>query len=115
MTKLNQPKRGFSLLELMVVVTIIGTIAAIIIARASDNITNAEVKACLHNRSIINAAAERYALMESSAPANISDLDDPDYLEGAVLTCPVTGNAYVLNSSTNRVQGHTTTATPGNH
>lgn len=108
-------RRGFSLIELLAIVAIVGTLAALIIARASDHIDNASCKSCFHNKAAINAAIERYALIEEAFPTAISDLDDPEYLEGAVLTCPVTGNAYTLNTTTNRVDGHSTTTNPGDH
>ena len=93
---------------------IIGSLAAVIIVRASQHIDNGAVKSCFHNRTQINSAIERYTLMEGSVPS-LSDLDDEDYLPGGVPNCPVTGNAYTIDSGTNRVLGHTSVSNPGDH
>jgi prepilin-type N-terminal cleavage/methylation domain-containing protein len=105
---------GFSLMELLAVVVILGVIAALVLPRVSSNNDLAKEKTCLHNRAEINIAVEQYYIHTGAWPANnLSDIGaDPDYFPEGVPTCPVTGNAYQLDGTLHRVQGHTG---PGTH
>ena len=116
MTSRNQSaKPGFSMLELLLVITLIGVIAGFLIERVSVSSEMAKVKTCSHNRSEINSAIERYNLSNGSFPATLSDLETTEYFPAGIPTCPLTGSAYSLNSTVNRVDGHTTTTSPGDH
>jgi prepilin-type N-terminal cleavage/methylation domain-containing protein len=107
-------RRGFSLMELLAVVVILGVIAALVLPRVSSNNDMAKEKTCLHNRAEINIAVEQYYIHTGVWPANnLSDIGaDPDYFPDGVPTCPVSGNAYQLDGTLHRVQGHTG---PGAH
>lgn len=98
-------KSGFSLLELLAVVTILGIIAAIIVPRVTVSSDNAKSKVRDHHKATINAAVERYYVNEGSWPAdNLSDIGiDPNYFPDGIPTDPVSGSAYSLNSTTHRV------------
>ena len=111
----ERTKKGFSLLELLAAVTILGIIASVLIVRITDNVSDAKVKTCFHNRSLINSALERYSLMEGTFATSLDDLDTPDYLPGGVPTCPATSNAYTIDGVTSRISGHTSTTNPGDH
>ena len=100
-------RRGMSLLELMAVVLIIGALAAILVPRASVARSEAQEKACYHNRMLINSAVERYAVTNGADPTDLSDLNTPDYFPEGIPVCPVSGNPYTLNPATQRVSGHT--------
>jgi prepilin-type N-terminal cleavage/methylation domain-containing protein len=99
------PRRGFSLLELMTVVIILGVIAAIIMPRIWSSRREAAEKACYHNRLLINSAVERYALDTGDYPASLNDLSVPNYFPEGIPVCPISGSAYTLNGM-NRVDGH---------
>jgi general secretion pathway protein G len=105
---------GFSLMELLAVVAILGVIAAVIVPRVSTNNDMAKEKTCLHNRAEINIAVEQYYIHTGAWPAaNLSDIaTDPDYFPDGMPTCPVSGNSYQLDGTIHRVQGHTG---PGTH
>lgn len=98
-------RSGFSLLELLAVVTILGIIAAIVVPRITTSSDLAKEKANDHNKATINAAVERYYINENTWPANdLSDIGaDVNYFPDGLPTNPVDGNAYTLNATTHRV------------
>ncbi len=104
-TRNSDKKRGFSLLELLAVVTILGIIAAIIVPRVTVSSDNAKQKVRDHHKATINAAVERYYVNEGSWPADdLTDIGaDVDYFPDGIPTDPVSGSAYSLNSTTHRV------------
>jgi general secretion pathway protein G len=107
--------RGLSLLELMLVVVLISIIASIVMVRISESSDTAKCKACLHNRAELNSAIERYGVSNSSYPTALTDLVAPDYFPQGIPVCPVTGGAYSMNSTTYRIDGHTSSTAPGDH
>lgn len=98
-------KRGFSLLELLAVVTILGIIAAIIIPRVTVSSSTAKQKVRDHHKATINAAVERFYIDNGSWPAaNLSDIGaNVNYFPDGLPTNPVDGTAYTLNATTHRV------------
>ncbi|HYO24319.1 MAG TPA: type II secretion system protein [Lacipirellulaceae bacterium] len=97
-------KNGFSLLELLAVVTILGVIAAIIVPRVTVSSTTAKTKVRDHHKATINAAVERYYIDTNSWPANdLSDIGaNVNYFPSGIPTNPVDGTAYSLNATTHR-------------
>ena len=106
---------GFSLLELIAVVTILGVIASLIIPRLTTSASVAREKTCFHNRAEINSAVEIYAVQNGAFPANIAELDTPDRFPDGIPVCPVSGVAYTLNATTHRVEGHLGGGKSGGH
>ncbi len=106
MNKVRNGKRtGFSLMELLAVVTILGIIAAIIVPRVTVSSDTAKQKVNAHNKATINAAVERWYIDNGSWPAtDLSDIGaDIDYFPDGVPVNPVSGGAYSLNGTTHRV------------
>lgn len=103
--RLNHQKRGFSLLELLAVVTILGIIAAIIVPRVTVSSATAKQKVRDHHKATINAAVERYYVDTNTWPANdLSDLGvNANYFPDGLPVNPVDGSAYTLNATTHRV------------
>jgi general secretion pathway protein G len=103
-----QHRDGFSLMELLAVVVIIGIIAALVVPRVSTGTDTAKHKCCLHNHTEINITVEQYYIHTGHWPANdLSDVAaDPSYFPEGLQNCPVTGAAYQLDPTTHRVIGH---------
>jgi prepilin-type N-terminal cleavage/methylation domain-containing protein len=103
--KSDTRRRGFSLLELLAVVTILGIIAAIIVPRVTVSSNTAKTKVRDHHKATINAAVERYYIDTNTWPANdLSDIGgNVNYFPSGIPTDPVSGNPYSLNATTHRV------------
>lgn len=101
----SNKKSGFSLLELLAVVTILGIIAAIIVPRVTVSSDTAKQRVRDHHKATINAAVERYYVNTGSWPANdLSDIGaDVNYFPDGIPTNPVDSTAYSLNATTHRV------------
>jgi len=101
--------RGFSLLEMMAVVTLLGILAAIIIPRVAEPSRQAKRSACQVIKSNIEIQAQLWRRNTGNWPAAVlSDVGaDPDYFASGIPACPVDGSAYTFDSSTRRVSGHT--------
>jgi general secretion pathway protein G len=98
-------KTGFSLLELLAVVTILGIIAAIIVPRVTVSSATAKTKVRDHHKATINAAVERYYIDNNTWPANnLSDIGtNVNYFPDGLPVNPIDGTAYTLNTTTHRV------------
>jgi general secretion pathway protein G len=98
-------RTGFSLMELLAVVTILGIIAAIIVPRVTISSDTSKQKVNAHNKATINSAVERWYIEKGSWPANnLSDIGaDANYFPEGIPTNPADGSAYALNATTHRV------------
>ena len=101
--------RGISLLELLMVVTILGIIAMIAAPRLATSGDPTKANSCLARKGMIEVQAELWFRNKGAAPAaNLSDImANTAYFPDGALTCPVDGSAYQLNTTTLRVNGHT--------
>jgi general secretion pathway protein G len=97
----SRKRRGFSLLELLAVITILGIIAVVVIPRITTSAAVATSNADLQNRAEINSAVERYFFTEGVWPAaDLSDIgSDPNYFPEGLPVNPVTSAAYTLDAS----------------
>jgi prepilin-type N-terminal cleavage/methylation domain-containing protein len=99
---------GFTLLELLIVVMILGIVAAIVIPRFLVSADEAKKNACAQNVANINTQVERWYFEKGSWPAaDLSDIGaDNSYFPDGVAACPIDGSAYALDAVTHRVTGH---------
>ena len=84
----------------MIVVVIIGLLAAIAIPNFVKARTTAQKNACINNLRQIDGAKEQWALEAKKADgAACADTDIKDYIKGSTMpTCPSGSTAYVVNN-----------------
>jgi general secretion pathway protein G len=105
MIRTNCKRTGFSLMELLAVVTILGIIAAIIVPRVAVSSDTAKQKVNAHNKATINAAVERWYVEKGTWPAtNLSDIGaDANYFPEGLPTNPTNNTPYTIGATTHRV------------
>lgn len=96
----RQRRAGFSLLELLAVVTILGIIAVVVIPRISVSADTAKQNAHKQNIAEINAAVERWYFEKGEYPkSDLTDIgSDPNYFPDGIPKNPLTDASYTLNS-----------------
>ena len=97
---------GFTLVELMVVVLILGALAFVAIPRIGESSTTAKTNACKTNIDLVNSQMELYYATNGAWPADLATLTgDTDFFPDEAPACPH-GTAYAWNATTHRVVDH---------
>lgn len=99
--------RAFSLTELLVVVLILGALAAIAAPRISSSAHNAKVSTCSANARIINNQIELFHHHTEKYPLlYVFFKQNKDYFPGGPPVCPF-GDTYFMDPKLKRIIQHT--------
>ena len=108
MKNITAKKKGFTLVEIMIVVAIIGLLAAIAIPNFVKARTTSQQNACINNLRLIDSSKQQWALEQRKQSTNTPQGTDlQPYLgrgaNGELPTCPVDpqnafSSSYVVNN-----------------
>ena len=108
MKKRTSRQSGFTLVEIMIVVAIIGLLASIAVPNFVKARTTAQMNACISNLRQIDGAVQQWALdTKQSDTANVTPQDVLPYLKNAVV-CPSGGKTFADSYSLTTVQARPT-------
>lgn len=101
---MREGRKGFTLVELMIVVLILGALAAIAIPRIMGGAVAAKANGCYTNVDLLNSQIELYYANNSAYPATLATVTgDTNYFPDGAPVCPVTDAVYPSALSNNRV------------
>ena len=91
------------MIKSLIVVIILGALAAIAIPRITTSSTDAKRNACHTNIDTLNTAIEMYNIDNDGYPSSLATVTtDPNYFPDGAPTCPF-GTAYNYDTTTHRV------------
>src|SRR6266571_94721 len=95
--KINTSRNaGFTLVEIMIVVAIIGLLAAIAIPNFVKARNTSQANACINNLRQIDSAVQQWALESGAGSATAPTASIWAYIKGGQPHCPIGHTAYAL-------------------
>ena len=106
----HRKTRGFTLVEILAVVVILGILASVVVPRVLASSATAKTNACYQNKAVINTAVEKYYFETGTWPLDdLTDVGaDMNYFPEGIPVCPVDSSAYACDPlvGNHRVAGH---------
>jgi type II secretion system protein G len=104
MLKLKRNQKGFTLVEVLLVVVILGILAAVALPRFLTTRDESQRRTCQSNLSAMNAAIEEYQFMEGTFPNTLEAVtgNTSRFPDGPPV-CPK-GGIYSLDTTINRAE-----------
>ena len=100
-------KKGFTLVEIMIVVAIIGLLAAIGIPSFQKARSNSRVKACMNNLRQIESGAEQHMMLNNDTTADMTE--SVVFIKGGTPECAASGvYSIVADATTGELAGSCT-------
>ncbi len=104
MLKFKKNQKGFTLVEVLLVVVILGILAAVALPRFLTTRDESQRRTCQSNLSAMNAAIEEYQFMNGTWPTQISDVtSSTSRFPDGPPQCPKNG-IYTLDTTINRAE-----------
>jgi general secretion pathway protein G len=82
--------RGFTLIEMIIVMVVMGVLMALALPMYNQSITRSKEARLKHNKAILNDVVQQYSLDNRKAPLQLQDLVDAGYLKS--IPDDITGN-----------------------
>jgi len=89
--------KGFTLLEMVVVVIIVSILFLLTIPNVSKVISSVDAKACKAQTKVVDAAIVQFRLDYGSDPHSLMDLVNGGYLEEDQITCSGGGSLSIVD------------------
>lgn len=114
MRKFMKNRKGFTLVELLIVVVILGILAAVAIPRFMTTRDETQFRTCQSQLAAINGAVDEWMFMNPGVAVDIAViLGNTDRFPDGVPTCPTDDGAYSLDANNRAVCAiHGTIAVP---
>ncbi len=96
-------KKGFTLVELLLVVAILAVLAGVVVPRVLDYRANARIARCAANISNLERAVELYRFTEEDIPDAIGDIQNTTYFPHGNPDCPLEGTYSISDSNTGTI------------
>ena len=101
-----QTKKDFSIIEWIIVVSVLGVLALLALPRLMEGATIAKTNACKTNALVMNLEIKLYYQNEGEWPQDFNILiNDPDYFPDGLPKCPF-GEPYTIHSSKRWINQH---------
>lgn len=104
MRRLLAEQKGFSIVEMMVVLSVIAILVGIAVVSYNISFSQAKEVACRHNQRVIYDEANLYRNENGGQYPDLLDDLKPDYLkDGFEFKCPATRQTYLYDPNTGEV------------